>query len=86
MISIELEKFEQLTFSGNFLEASNYLHKLLILLTGEGGKSISKLLESSEVPGDLISLLTRLCSSIGQTIVRPEFHLSVPNLETLMLY
>ena len=86
LTSIELEKFEQLIFLGDFVGASNYFHGLLNLFVREGGKSIPTLLLSPGVPGELPQLLTRLCSAIGQVIVRPEFVPSIPNLETLMSY
>lgn len=85
LTSIELENFEQLIFSGDFFRASIYLHQLLILL-GEGSKPLISLIDAGGVPGNLTSLLTRLCSAIGQTIVHPEFQTSIPNLETLMSY
>ena len=82
--SIELEKFEQLIFSGNFVGASNYLHQLLALFAREGSKSILTHLESPGVHGESSSLLTRLSSAIGQVVALPEFEPKIPNLETLM--
>ena len=84
LTSIELEQFEQYVFTGDFLKASNYLHKLFILF--QDGASIPTLLKANGVSGDLSQILTRLCTAIGQIIIRPEFEAFIPNLETLMVY
>jgi len=84
--NIELDKFEQLIFSGNFKEAENYFYGLLDLLSINSQKSISELLITTQGPADLPHLLTRLSSAIGQVIMRREFNPSIPDLETLMTY
>ena len=84
--SIELEKFEQLIITGDFSAASNYFHEILLLLLSDGGASLATLLKAPGAPENFSQLLIRLCSAIGQVIVRPEFEASIPNLETLVLY
>ena len=86
LTSIELEKFEQLIFSGDFKEADNYFYDLLDVLSIDSQKIISELLVTTEATSDLSHLLTRLCSAISQVIMRREFHVSIPDLETLMTY
>lgn len=84
--NIELDKFEQLIFSGNFKESENYFYGLLDLLSINSQKSISELLITTQGQADLPHLLTRLSSAIGQVIMRREFNPSIPDLETLMTY
>jgi len=84
--SIELEKLERLIVTGDFLAASNYFHEILLFLLSDGGASLATLLKAPGAPENFSQLLIRLCSAIGQVIVRPEFEASIPNLETLVLY